>query len=52
MVYGEEIKPLRRGVAQWLEQTTHNRPVVGSNPTTPTQLLEDPPGFWGVFLLF
>jgi hypothetical protein len=23
-------------VAQWLEQTTHNRSVAGSNPATPT----------------
>ena len=30
---------LRGPVAQWLEQATHNRSVVGSIPTGPTSLI-------------
>ena len=30
-------------VAQWLEQATHNRSVVGSIPTRPTLLINDHP---------
>ena len=37
MCYSENSN---RGVAQWLEQGTHNPLVVGSSPTTPTIIMK------------
>jgi hypothetical protein len=47
-IHLQNVGVLFGGIAQWLEQRTHNPLVLGSSPSTPTS--KTVPIYWGFFI--